>query len=95
MPKKESGKDSPFREQKEPKNSPSKEPRKGPKKRSGSGADGASSVAEAMEDAAAELKAHSSNGADVEAAPKETSSIMIEVWKRRAENASNCKIKIL
>ena len=78
----------------EPKNSPSKETRKGPKKRPGSDADGASFVAEAMADAAAELKAHSSNGADVEAAPKETSGVMTEVWKRRAENASNLEIKM-
>ena len=53
-------------------------------------ADGASSVAEAMADPVAELKHHSSNGADLEAAPKETSYIMTEVWKRLAENASNC-----
>ena len=64
------------------------------KKRPGSDADGASSVAEAMADAAAELKAHSSHGADVEAAPKKTSCIMNEVWKRRAENASNSEIKM-
>ena len=42
-----------------------------------------------MADPVAELKHHSSNGADLEAAPKETSYIMTEVWKRLAENASN------
>ena len=47
-----------------------------------------------MADPVAELKHHSSNGADLEAAPKETSYIMTEVWKRLAENASNCEIKM-
>ena len=88
MPKKASVKDSPIKEPKEPKNSPSKKLRKGPKKRPGSDTDGASSVAEAMADDAAELKTHSSNGADIEAAPKETSSVMTEIWKHLAENAS-------
>ena len=76
-----SGNDSPIKKVKEPKNSPSKEPRKWQKKRPGSEGDGASSVAEAMVDAAAKLKAHSSNGADVEAAPKEISEVMTEVCR--------------